>query len=389
MERAIADNIPMEVAMDIAIPRATLPDEQRIALTPAGVQSLISAGHRVYVDHEAGLSAGFTDNDFNAAGAQIVYHPEEIYRRGDLLVTVDGVPEAAERLLRPGQIICGFLRLTMLPQRRLAALAAAKVTTISYELIQCDNGKLPVLESMSEITGRLLPQLAAHLLETHSGGRGTLLAPIPGIPSAEVVILGAGVVGSNAAYGFTAWGVQTTVLDHNIDQLRLCERFCWGHVTTKLSTQRAIDHAVHFADVLIGAVHVPGSCAPQLVSKQQVAMMKPRSVVIDVAIDQGGCIATSRPTTLHDPTYMAEGVLHYAVPNIPSAVVRTATHALNNALLPYIQAIAEGRLDRAIAQGSALARGIGLVAGCPASPQIGTQLESTPHQTATQRETIT
>jgi len=374
--------------MDIAISRAMMPDEQRIALTPAGVQSLTSAGHTVYVDHEAGLSAGFTDNDFNAAGARIVYHPDEIYSRGDLLVTVDGVPEAAQRLLRPGQIICGFLHLTMLPQRRLAALAATRVTTISYELIQCDSGELPVLESMSEITGRLLPQLAAHLLETQSGGRGTLLAPIPGIPSAEVVILGAGVVGINAAYGFTAWGVQTTVLDHNIDHLRLCERFCWGHVTTQLSTQSAITHAVQFADVLIGAVHVPGSCAPQLVSKQQVAMMKPRSVIIDVAIDQGGCIATSHPTTLHDPTYMAEGVLHYAVPNIPSAVVRTAAHALNNALLPYIQVIAEGGLDGAIAQGSDLARGIGLVAGRPATPQIAAQLDATSLQTATQRATI-
>src|SRR6266511_4985035 len=388
MERAIADNIPMEVAMDIAIPRATLPDEQRIALTPAGVQSLISAGHRVYVDHEAGLSAGFTDNDFNAAGAQIVYHPEEIYRRGDLLVTVDGVPEAAERLLRPGQIICGFLRLTMLPQRRLAALAAAKVTTISYELIQCDNGKLPVLESMSEITGRLLPQLAAHLLETHSGGRGTLLAPIPGIPSAEVVILGAGVVGSNAAYGFTAWGVQTTVLDHDIERLRNCERICRGRVTTRLSTESAIDHVLPFADVLIGAIHVPGDRAPQIVSKQQVAMMKPRSVVIDVAIDQGGCIATSRPTTHRDPTFLAEGVLHYAVPNIASAVARTAAHALNNALLPFILQIAAAGLQQAIASDNALARAIGLLHGAPMAPQLATALHTHPSSTATQMESI-
>jgi alanine dehydrogenase len=291
-------------------------------------------------------------------------------------------------MLRPGQIVCGFLHLAMRPQRALAALAAARVTTISYELIQRDSGELPVLESMSEITGRLLPQLAAHLLETPSGGRGTLLAPIPGVPSAEVVILGAGVVGTNAAYGFSAWGVQTTVLDHNMARLRRCERLCRGHVTTHLCTQSAITQTVQFADVLIGAVHVPGSRAPQLVSQQHVAMMKPRSVIIDVAIDHGGCVATSRPTTLRDPTYIAEGVLHYAVPNIPSAVVRTAAHALNNALLPYVEAIAAGGLERALTQDTSLARGVGLIAGHPASQQIANQLEPSSRQSATQTETI-
>jgi alanine dehydrogenase len=360
--------------MDIAIPLAILPDEQRLALTPAGVQALTRAGHTVYIERGAGIGAGFADSDFSAAGAQIAYGPLEIYSRGDLLVTLDGVPEAALSVLRPGQVVCGFLRLALLPRYTLAALAARGVSTLSYELIQRDDGALPVLLPMSEITGRILPQLAAHLLETPSGGRGILLAPIPGVPSAEVVILGAGVVGANAAYGFSAWGVQTTVLDHSLDHLRHCERICRGRVTTRLCTESAIAQVVEFADVLVGAVHVPGERAPQLLSRQQVAAMKPRSVIIDVAIDQGGCAATSRPTTHRDPTYLAEGVLHYAVPNIPSAVVRTAAHALNNALLPYMLMIADAGLDRAAAHDAALARAIGLMSGVPVSPQVATVL---------------
>jgi alanine dehydrogenase len=364
--------------MNIAIPHAHLPDEQRVAVTPAGVQALTSAGHTVYVACGAGIEAGFSDADFDAAGARIVYHPDEIYTRGELLLTLDGVPETALPLLRSGQIVCGFLHLAILPQRVLAALAASGVSTLSYELIRRDDGAMPILMPMSEITGRLLPQLAAHLLETPSGGRGTLLASIPGIPSAEVVILGAGTVGINAAYGFTAWGVQTTVLDHNLDHLRFCERICRGRVTTRLSTASAIAQAVQFADVLIGAVHVPGQRAPQLLHQEHVAAMKPRSVIIDVAIDQGGCIATSRPTTHQEPTYLADGVLHYAVPNIPSAVARTASHALNNALLPYIQRIADTGLERARAADLALARGIGLLDGAPVTAQVAAALAQPP-----------
>jgi alanine dehydrogenase len=345
--------------MNIAIPNAYRPDELRVALTPAGVRALTSAGHRVYVACGAGASAGFDDAAFSAAGAQIAYSADEIYTRGDLLLTIDGVPQAMLAMLRPRQIVCGFLHLALLPQRARASLADSGVSTVSYELIQRPSGVMPVLLPMSEIAGRLLPQIAGRLLETPSGGRGTLLAPIPGVPSAEVVILGAGTVGINAAFGFAAAGVQTTVLDHDIDKLRDCERLCRGQVTTRLTTESAIAQAVQFADVLIGAVHVPGDRAPLLVSRQHVAMMKPRSVIIDVAIDEGGCIATSRPTTHRDPTYITEGVIHYAVPNIPSAVVRTAAHALNNALLPYIQVIADLGLDQAAAQDPALARSVG------------------------------
>jgi alanine dehydrogenase len=364
--------------MDIAIPLAEHPDEQRVALTPAGVQELTAAGHAVYVERGAGLGAGFADSDYSAAGARIVYSATEIFGRGQLLITVNGVSESALQLVRPGQIVCGFLLLTVVRRRMLAALAAAGVSTLSYELIQRENGALPVLAPMSEIAGRLLPQLAAHLLETPSGGRGILLAPIPGVPSAEVVILGAGTVGVNAAYGFSAWGVQTTVLDKDIERLRRAERICRGRITTRLSTVSTIAQVVPFADALIGAVQTPGDRVPQLVSAAQVRTMKPRSVIIDVSIDQGGCIATSRPTTHEEPTYLAEGVLHYAVPNIPSAVARTASHAFNNALLPYIQRIADTGIERARAADPALAHGIGLLEGAPTTAQVAAALADPP-----------
>jgi alanine dehydrogenase len=280
--------------------------------------------------------------------------------------------------LRPGQIVCGFLLLTVVRRRMLAALAAAGISTLSYELIQRESGALPVLAPMSEIAGRLLPQIAAHLLETPSGGRGILLAPIPGVPSAEVIILGAGTVGVNAAYGFSAWGVQTTVLDQDIERLRRAERICRGRITTRLSTVSTIAQVVPFADVLVGAVQTPGERTPQLVSAAQVRTMKPRSVIIDVAIDQGGCIATSRPTSHQEPTYLANGVLHYAVPNIPSAVARTASHALTNALLPSILRIAATGLERARAADPALGRGVGLLEGAPATTQVAAALAESP-----------
>lgn len=345
--------------MDISIPRPWSPDERRVALTPAGVRALVAAGHAVYVEAGAGAGAGFEDRDFAEAGAQIAYGPEEAYARGDLLATVDGVAPEALPTLHAGQVVGGFLHLGVAPSSTIEALGASGARTLSYELIRRDDGVLPVLLPMSEICGRLLPQLAAHLLESPSGGRGILIAPVPGVPSAEVVILGAGIVGGNAAYGFSAWGVQTTVLDYDIDRLRRIEQICLGRVTTRLCTDSAIRHVLPFADVVIGAVHVPGVRAPKLVSADMVATMKSRSVLIDVAIDQGGCIATSRPTTHQDPTFTDRGVLHYAVPNIPSAVARTASHALNNALLPYLSAIAALGIETAASIDPALARGVG------------------------------
>lgn len=344
--------------MDIGIPRAWSPEERRVALTPAGVRALAAGGHAVYVERGAGLGAGFDDQAYEEAGAQIAYDHEEVYARAELLVTVDGVAPDALGALRGGQVVCGFLHLNIAPTRTIEALADSGARTLSYELIRRDDGALPVLLPMSEICGRLLPQIAAHLLETRSGGRGILLTPVPGVPSAEVVIIGAGKVGGNAAYGFSAVSVQTTVLDHDLDRLRRVEQICLGRITTRLCTESALAQVLPFADVLIGAVHVPGVRAPKLISAEMVSTMKPRSAIIDVAINQGGCVATSRPTTHRDPTYTELGVLHYAVPNIPSAVARTASHALNNALLPYIQSVAALGVEVAAGCDPALARGV-------------------------------
>jgi alanine dehydrogenase len=375
--------------MHIAIPRPYLADEQRVALTPAGVAALIDDGHTVYVESGAGVGAGFADSAFGDVGATIIFSRDEIIARGSLLVTVNGLAEADLPYLRRGQTLCGFLPLAAMPRRALDALCATGISTLSYDMICGDDGARPVLLPMSEIAGRLLPQITGRLLETPSGGRGTLLAPIPGVPSAEVVILGAGIIGVNAAYGLTAVGVQTTVLDHDIERLRFCERICRGRVTTRMSTPSAIEHVLPFADVLIGAVHEPTGRAPMLVSRALVGAMKPRSVIVDVSIDEGGCVETSRPTSHANPTYLAEGVLHYAVPNIPSAVARTAAHALNNALLPYVAAIAGLGLERAAAANAALARGIGLVGGRPASPRVAALFGHTTSQTTpTQMEPL-
>jgi alanine dehydrogenase len=351
--------------MEIAIPRAHTPDEHRVAITPAGARTLTHAGHVVFVEEGAGAAAGFSDDAYSEAGARLVFGPLEIYARGQILATIDGLPDTAPPTMRPGQIVCGFLHLGIRTRRAVQSIAAARLSTVSYELIQTNDGALPVLMPMSEICGRLLPQIAGHLLETPSGGRGTLLAPVPGVPSAEVVILGAGVVGSSAAAALSAWGVQTTVLDRDIERLRHLAHHGAGAITTRLATEGAIEQSVPFADVLIGAVHTAGNRAPQLVSAELVAQMKPRSVVIDVAIDQGGCIATSRPTTHRDPTFLASGVVHYAVPNIPSAAARTASHALNNAVLPYLLQIAARGLEGAAARDMALARAVGLRYGEP------------------------
>jgi alanine dehydrogenase len=350
--------------MDIAIPRALTPGEHRVALTPVGVRTLTDDGNSVFVEQGAGEGAGFSDAAYAEAGAQIAYGPEEVYARGDLLATVDGVPPTALGMVRHGQVVCGFLHLAVAPRRTVAAFASAGASLLSYEQIRREDGILPVLRAMSEICGRMLPQLAAHLLETPSGGRGIMLATSPGIPSAEVVILGAGKVGANAAYGLSAWGVQTTVLDTDVERLRRVEEVCRGHVSTRLSTEATLARVLPYADVLIGSVRVGGP-APKLVSVEMVRLMKPRSVIIDVAIDEGGCVATSRPTTHRNPTYVDHGVLHYAVPNIPSAVARTAAHALNNALLPYVRSVAALGLEAAARVDSSLARGVAMLNGTP------------------------
>lgn len=343
--------------MDIGIPRERRPDENRVGLTPAGVELLAAAGHRCSVEAGAGLGAGFSDADFTKAGATIVYSGEEAYGRADLVLKV-ARPTAEElNWFRPGQSVMAFWHLASASADNLAVLLQRQITAIGYEVIQADDGTLPVLTPMSQIAGRMSAMVAGALLRNDRGGKGVLLGGVPGVPPAEVVILGAGVVGTYAARAFAGVGANVYVLDLDLARLEKIANL-EGHFVTMAANPINLRKVVRFADVLVGAVLVPGSRAPVLVTREMVREMKPRSLIIDIAIDQGGCVETSRPTTHQSSTFIAENVIHYCVPNMTGVLGRTATYALNNATWPFVQLIAELGTDKALAQSRALARGV-------------------------------
>jgi alanine dehydrogenase len=348
--------------MNISIPRERRPDEYRVGLTPAGVEVLAGDGHHLYVEAGAGLGAGFYDENYVKAGATIVYSGEEAYGRGDLVIKV--ARPTAEELgwLREMQAVMAFWHLAAASTDNQESLRRRQVTAIAYEMIQTDDGTLPVLRPMSHIAGRMTASVAAALLRNDRGGNGILLGGVPGVAPAQVVVLGAGEVGSHAARAFLGQGATVHVLDRDLDTL---ERFALREerAITMMSHPANVRKAVAFADVLVGSVLVPGQRAPQLVSREMVASMRPRSVVIDVAIDQGGCVETSRPTSHRASTFVEENVTHYCVPNMSGVLGRTATHALNHATWPYIRLIAAQGLDRALTADSALARGVASHAG--------------------------
>jgi alanine dehydrogenase len=343
--------------MHIGIPRERRPDENRVGLTPAGVQLLNSDGHRCYVEKGAGLGAGFTDHDYERAGAQIVYSGEEVYGRSDLLLKVSRPTAPEMDWLRTGQTVMSFWHLASAAPEKLAILRERQITAIAMELVQADDGSLSVLRTMSQIAGRMSASIASGLLRNDRGGKGILLGGVPGVPPAEVVILGAGEVGSYAARAFLGLGASVYVLDHDLRKLdALTERL--PGVITMVSHPFNVHKVCRFADVLVGAVLVPGQRTPVVVPREYVAEMRPRSVVLDVAIDQGGCVETSRPTTHRNPTFVEENVIHYCVPNMPGVLGRTATHALNNATWPLVQLVARLGVEAAVAQSRPLARGV-------------------------------
>lgn len=348
--------------MNIGIPCERRPDENRVGLTPAGVERLTDAGHRCYVESGAGVGAGFRDEDFTSAGAQIVYSGEEVYGRADLVLKV-ARPIAKELAwLRVGQTVMAFWHLASASPDNLEALLRMRVTAIAYETIQADDGSLPVLRPMSQIAGRMAASVAAGLLRNDRGGKGILLGGVPGVPPAQVVILGAGTVGTNAARAFNGLGATVYVLDQDLRRLEQLAERC-APVITMVSHPFNVRKVVRFADVLITAVLVPGQRAPILVTREMVREMRPRSVILDIAIDQGGCVETSRLTTHRTPTFVEEGVIHYGVPNMAGVVGRTATHALNNATWPFIQRITAEGIEAAIQRDAALARGVATHAG--------------------------
>lgn len=343
--------------MNIGIPKERRPFEFRVGLSPAGVEILTQQGHQVYVEHEAGIGAGFEDPAFEAAGARIVYSPEEVFGRADLMLKVARPLKEELDWLRPDTVLAGFLHLASAREDKTEILLEKKITSIAYEQIQQPDGSLPVLRPLSQIGGAMAAQIAARLLQNNWGGKGILMGGVPGVPPAEVVILGGGIVGTYATQMFLGMGAHVTVIDQNLASLQtLWDRF--PSIVTMISTRRNIERAAAFADVLVGAVLMPGERAPLLVTRDMVRAMKPRSVIMDVSIDQGGCVETSRPTNHEHPVYVEEGMLHYCVPNMPSAVARTATHAFVNAAMPYILELAQFGAAEAMKRNPAIEKAV-------------------------------
>jgi alanine dehydrogenase len=345
--------------MHIGVPRERHVDEHRVGLTPAGVELLTAAGHVCSVESDAGRGAGFSNIDYERAGGRIVYSTEEAHGRADLVFRVGLVTEEEAAWLQPGAIVAGFLHLAARRRTVVEAFLEKRITAIAYETIQ-DDGALPVLMPLSQVAGRMVPQVAAWLLQNDRGGKGILLGGVPGVPPAEVVIIGAGTVGAAAARAFLGIGATVYLLDRDLARLQHIDETCAGgrRPIMMVSHPFNIRKTVRFADVLVGAVLVPGARTPVVVTREMVKSMKPRSVILDVAIDQGGCVETSRPTTHRDPTFVEEGMIHYCVPNMTSVVARTATHALNNAMWPFMWEIARLGLDEALNRMPALKRGV-------------------------------
>lgn len=359
--------------MIVGTPKEIKNQEHRVGLTPVSVRELTAAGHQVLVQGGAGSAAGMDDAQYRAAGAELVDSAAELFARAELLVKVKEPQPVEYALLRPGQILFTYLHLA--PDRaQTEALLASGAVCIAYETVTGPGGGLPLLAPMSEVAGRMSVQVAASLLEKSHGGQGMLLAGVPGVPAARLVILGAGVVGSNALQIAVGMGAHVTVLDRSLERLRQLDQLWGNRITTRHSTQAAIEEELLLADAVIGSVLVPGATAPRLVSRALVACMKPGSVLVDVAIDQGGCFETSRPTTHTAPSYLADGVLHYAVTNMPGAVARTSTLALNNATLPHVLALAGLGWREALRADAHLRNGLNVCAGQVTHPAVAQAL---------------
>jgi alanine dehydrogenase len=339
--------------MNIGIPKERRTFEYRVGMTPAGVQIMCQDGHTVYVEHDAGLGAGFSDLDYEQAGARIVYTPHEVFGRADLLLKVARPLYDEIEWLRPGTAIAGLLHLTSARQDKIELMAEKGITSIAYEQIQLSNGDFPVRVPLSQIGGRLAAQIGARLLQNNSGGKGILLGGMPGIPPAEVVVIGAGVAGTYATRAFLGMGAHVTVMDIELEPLQRVYNGVQG-LNTMVAYQPTIARAVAYADIVVSTVFVPGEKAPQVVTREMVRSMKPRSVIMDISIDEGGSVETARPTTHEHPTYVEEGIIHYCVPNIPSVVARSATYAFLNSAMPYIRAIANHGIDQAAGDNPAI-----------------------------------
>jgi alanine dehydrogenase len=351
------DGTGERVGMRIGVPREVKNNEFRVALTPAGVQELVAHGHDVLVEHDAGVGSALPDPEFTAAGAAIAPTADDVWATADLVLKVKEPIEEEYARLRRDQVLFTYLHLAA-SRSCTDALLRSGITALAYETVQLPDRSLPLLAPMSEVAGRLAPQVGAHSLMRTQGGRGVLMGGVSGVHAAKVVIIGAGVSGRNAAVIALGMHAEVTVLDRDIDKLRQIDAIYQGHAQTVASNSYEIERAVVEADLVVGAVLVPGAKAPKLVTRELVARMKPGSVLVDIAIDQGGCFADSRPTTHADPTYEVERSLFYCVANMPGAVPYTSTHALTNVTLAYVLALADAGWRDACRADAALAKGL-------------------------------
>lgn len=348
--------------MKIGVPKEIKNNEFRVALVPATVRELTKHGHQVFVETKAGAGIDISDEDYQEAGAEIVYTAEETFNKSNLILKVKEPQEQECKYLREGQTLFTYLHLAADPTQT-ELLLKSGCMAIAYETVTDARGGLPLLAPMSEVAGRIAIQAGAHCLEKARGGRGILLSGVPGVASASVVVLGGGVVGSNAIRLALGAQAQVTVLDKSVTRLKELDLQFGGQLNTIYSTQDAIEKYTALADLLIGAVLIPGAEAPKIVSTDLIKKMRPGTVVVDVAIDQGGCFASSRPTTHENPTYLVDNIVHYCVSNMPAAVPRTSTFALTHATFPYILALANKGIERALAEDKHLRNGLNICRG--------------------------
>jgi alanine dehydrogenase len=349
--------------LKIGVPKEIKADENRIAMTPAGVSALKAHGHDVFIETMAGVGSGINDSDFEAAGGKILPTPRDVFAIADMIVKVKEPLPPEYALFKKGQILFTYLHLAPEPELT-HALMDNHVVSIAYETVQLEDGSLPLLTPMSEVAGRMATQIGAQFLEKRYGGRGILLGGVPGVPAADVVVIGGGTVGTHAAKIAMGMGARVTILDISLDRLRYLDDLFGNQIQTLMSNSYNIAGSVEHADLLVGAVLVTGAKAPRLVTESMVQKMRPGSVIVDVAIDQGGSIETiDRVTTHSNPTYVKHGVVHYSVANMPGAVPRTSTFALTNATLPFAVKLADLGWKEAISQSKPLARGVNVVNG--------------------------
>ena len=364
--------------MIIGVPKEIKNNENRVGMTPGGAKAFLRRGHFVLIESEAGLGSGFTDAEYETVGCQIMHNSEEIYHQAEMIIKVKEPLKEEYDYFKENQILFTYLHLA--PAKELTeALLKAKVKGVAYETVQLSNGSLPLLAPMSEVAGRMSVQIGANLLQKYNGGAGILLGGVPGVAPADVVIVGGGNVGTNAAKMAVGLGARVSILDMNPARLAYLDDIFHGHITTLASNEHNLDESISKADLLIGCVLVPGKSSPKVVKEETVMKMKKGSVIVDVAIDQGGSIETIDRITTHDqPTYLKHGVVHYSVANMPGAVPRTSTIALESATLPYGLLIADLGLEEAMKKNQALRKGLNLYKGHITYAEVADSLQM-PH----------